>query len=82
MSRISSIKVRIDILILTLSILYLIGIAMVADGLGRQGPKAWISFTMGYLVFMEFIHLHGREKIHPVQLRIHYQKGEIDNTSE
>lgn len=65
--------------ILSLSFLYLVGVALVADGLSRRGPQGCIS---GYSVFAEVFRPQAREKTNPVQLHIAYLRGEINHTNE
>ena len=45
---------------LALSFLLLIGMALVADGLGFHIPKGYIYFAMGFSVFVEFLNLQVR----------------------
>jgi predicted tellurium resistance membrane protein TerC len=54
---------------LALSFLLLIGVSLVADGLGQHIPKGYIYFAMGYSVFVEMINLRVRAKTAPVHLR-------------
>jgi len=54
---------------LALSFLLLIGLALVADGLGQHIPKGYIYFAMGFSVFVEMINLRLRAKGEPVHLR-------------
>ena len=60
--------------ILALSFLLLIGISLVADGLGFHIPKGYIYFAMGFSVFVEIINLQVRARTKPVQLRQRYIK--------
>jgi predicted tellurium resistance membrane protein TerC len=46
--------------VLALSFLLLIGVALVADGLGFHIPKGYIYFAMGFSVFVEMINLRVR----------------------
>ena len=55
--------------VLALSFLLLIGISLVADGLGLHIPKGYIYFAMGFSVFVEMINLRVRKAAAPVQLR-------------
>jgi len=55
--------------ILALSFLLLIGVSLVADGLGLHIPKGYIYFAMGFSVFVEMINLRVRKPAAPVQLR-------------
>jgi len=55
--------------VLALSFLLLIGISLVADGLGMHIPKGYIYFAMGFSVFVEMINLRVRRGAAPVTLR-------------
>jgi predicted tellurium resistance membrane protein TerC len=58
---------------LALSFLLLIGVSLVADGLGLHIPKGYIYFAMGFSVFVEMINLRVRARaVVPVQLRDAY----------
>jgi len=46
---------------LALSFLLLIGMALVADGLGFHIPKGYIYFAMGFSVFVEMLNLRLRK---------------------
>jgi predicted tellurium resistance membrane protein TerC len=63
---------------LALSFLLLIGMALVADGLGFHIPKGYIYFAMGFSVFVEMLNIRLRKgKREPVKLRSTYaeEKG-------
>jgi predicted tellurium resistance membrane protein TerC len=62
--------------ILALSFLLLIGVALVADGLGQHIPKGYIYFAMGFSVFVEMINIRVRRKAAPVHLRRPYADGQ------
>ena len=58
--------------ILALSFLLLIGMSLVADGLGQHIPKGYIYFAMGFSVFVEMLNLRMRGKnweAKPIRLR-------------
>jgi predicted tellurium resistance membrane protein TerC len=58
--------------ILALSFLLLIGMSLVAEGLGQHIPKGYIYFAMGFSVFVEMLNLRMRGKsweAKPVRLR-------------
>jgi len=58
--------------ILALSFLLLIGMSLVAEGLGQHIPKGYIYFAMGFSVFVEMLNLRMRGKnwqARPVRLR-------------
>jgi predicted tellurium resistance membrane protein TerC len=56
---------------LALSFLLLVGMALVADGLGQHIPKGYIYFAMGFSVFVEMLNLRirGAAEGPPVTLR-------------
>jgi predicted tellurium resistance membrane protein TerC len=58
--------------VLALSFLLLIGVALIADGLGMHIPKGYIYFAMGFSVFVEMINLRVRRAARPVHLREPY----------
>ena len=57
---------------LALSFLLLIGVSLVADGMGQHIPKGYIYFSMAFSVFVEMINLRVRTKAKPVELRHPY----------
>jgi predicted tellurium resistance membrane protein TerC len=61
--------------VLALSFLLLIGISLVADGLGLHIPKGYIYFAMGFSVFVEMINLRVRGSARPVRLHERYEAG-------
>jgi predicted tellurium resistance membrane protein TerC len=55
---------------LALSFLLLIGMSLIAEGLGRHIPKGYIYFAMAFSVFVEMLNLWSRKKTsRPVKLR-------------
>lgn len=55
---------------LALSFLILIGVALVADGLGRHIPKGYIYFAMAFSVIVEMLNLKLRKPSeHPVKFK-------------
>jgi predicted tellurium resistance membrane protein TerC len=54
--------------ILALAFLLLIGISLVAEGLGQHISKGYIYFAMGFSVFVEIINIRVRKKGAPVHL--------------
>jgi predicted tellurium resistance membrane protein TerC len=54
--------------ILALSFLLLIGMTLVAEGLGQHIPKGYVYFAMAFSVFVEIVNLRVRAKSEPVQL--------------
>jgi len=57
---------------LALSFLLLIGMSLIAEGLGQHIPKGYIYFAMGFSVFVELLNLQLRERHPPVELRQPY----------
>ena len=58
---------------LALSFLLLIGMTLVADGLGHHVPKGYVYFAMGFSMFVEMLNLRlRREKAEPVHLHQTY----------
>lgn len=56
--------------VLALSFLLLIGMSLVAEGMGQHIPKGYIYFAMGFSVFVEMINLRvSRSRRKPVHLR-------------
>jgi predicted tellurium resistance membrane protein TerC len=58
--------------ILALSFLLLIGVSLMADGLGQHISKGYIYFAMAFSVFVEFLNLQVRRRMKPVELRHPY----------
>jgi predicted tellurium resistance membrane protein TerC len=58
--------------ILALSFLLLIGVSLMADGLGQHISKGYIYFAMAFSVFVEAINLRVRSRTKPVELRQPY----------
>lgn len=56
--------------VLALSFLLLIGVTLIADGMGRHIPKGYIYFAMAFSVFVEFINLRLR-KPHAAPVKLH-----------
>jgi predicted tellurium resistance membrane protein TerC len=54
--------------VLALSFLLLIGMSLVADGMGQHIPKGYIYFAMGFSMFVEMINLRAPQRGTPVQL--------------
>ncbi len=59
---------------LALAFLLLIGMALIADGLGQQIPKGYIYSSMGFSLFVEMLNLRMR-KVAPVELRERYARS-------
>jgi predicted tellurium resistance membrane protein TerC len=58
--------------VLALSFLLLIGMSLVADGLGQHISKGYIYFAMGFSVFVEMINIRVRKRVKPVKLHQPY----------
>ena len=54
--------------VLALSFLMLIGMSLVADGMGQHIPKGYVYFAMGFSIFVEVINLQVKAKSAPVRL--------------
>ncbi|HET8713320.1 MAG TPA: TerC family protein [Gemmatimonadales bacterium] len=54
---------------LALSFLLVIGVSLIADGLGQHIAKGYIYFAMGFSVFVEMLNIRVRSRSRPVELR-------------
>src|SRR5947207_3340222 len=54
---------------LALSFLLLIGVTLIADGLGQHIPKGYVYFAMGFSVVVESLNLRLARKATPVHLK-------------
>ena len=61
---------------LALSFLLLIGVSLLAEGLGQHVSKGYIYFAMGFSVFVEMLNLRLRARAQPMQLREAYLEAE------
>ena len=66
---------------LALSFLLLIGVTLIADGLGFHIPKEYIYAAMAFSVFVEALNLRARRRRTPVELRPTFVKDEADEAS-
>ena len=57
---------------LALSFLLMIGVSLIADGLGQHIAKGYIYFAMGFSVFVELLNICVRARTPPVRLREPY----------
>jgi predicted tellurium resistance membrane protein TerC len=57
---------------LALAFLILIGMSLLAEGLGQHIPKGYIYFAMAFSVFVEFLNLRMKKKRQPVKLHEPY----------
>jgi predicted tellurium resistance membrane protein TerC len=55
--------------VLALSFLLLIGMSLVAEGMGHHIPKGYVYFAMGFSIFVEMINLRANPERQPVHLR-------------
>lgn len=53
---------------LALSFLLLIGLMLVAEGVGKHIEKGYIYFAMAFSLFVETLNIRVRKKAEPVQL--------------
>jgi predicted tellurium resistance membrane protein TerC len=60
---------------LALSFLLMIGVSLIADGLGQHIAKGYIYFAMGFSVFVEMLNLRLRARTPPVRLREAYESS-------
>lgn len=58
---------------LALSFLLMIGLLLIADGLGQHIPKGYAYFAMGFSVFVEMLNLRARKKTDPVSFHQQYK---------
>jgi len=59
--------------LLALSFLLLIGVVLVADGMGQHVSKAYIYVAMAFSLFVELLNLRYRKRRQPVRLRRRYE---------
>jgi predicted tellurium resistance membrane protein TerC len=62
-----------SIKILALAFLLLIGVMLVADGMGSHMDKAYIYFAMAFSLFVEMLNMRYRKKRQPVTLRHRFE---------
>ena len=67
------ISTRPTIKMLALSFLLMIGLVLIADGLGVHVPKGYVYFAMAFSVLVEMLNLRLRRKAKPVRLRDAYR---------
>jgi predicted tellurium resistance membrane protein TerC len=67
--------------ILALSFLLLIGLSLLADGLGQHISKGYIYFAMGFSVFVEMINLRVRRGA-PVHLKHRFEESAGEPSSQ
>lgn len=63
---------------LALSFLLMIGLTLILDGFGREIPKGYVYFAMGFSIFVEMINLRVRDShVKPVNLRDPYKDPKV-----
>ena len=62
--------------ILALSFLLLIGVMLIADGMGQHIGKGYIYFAMAFSLGVEIINMRIRRKLAPVALHHRFEQGE------
>ena len=67
---------------LALSFLLLIGVNLVAEGLGQHIPKGYIYFAMAFSMFVEALNLRVRTREKPISLRETRLHKAIEKSSE
>ena len=72
------ISVRPTIKMLALSFLLMIGLVLIADGLGVHVPKGYVYFAMAFSVAVEMLNLRLRRKARPVRLHDAYRRERTD----
>jgi predicted tellurium resistance membrane protein TerC len=60
--------------ILALAFLLLIGVMLVADGMGQHVPKAYIYVAMAFSLFVELLNLRFRKRRQPVHLHGRFER--------
>jgi predicted tellurium resistance membrane protein TerC len=67
---------------LALSFLMLIGLALMADGMGFHIPKGYIYFAMAFSLGVEMLNLRvrGKRKEKPLQLRRHFSEVNVEDS--
>jgi len=64
---------------LALSFLLMIGLTLILDGFGREIPKGYVYFAMGFSIFVEIINLRVRAShVEPVNLRERYKSETVN----
>jgi predicted tellurium resistance membrane protein TerC len=68
--------------ILALSFLLLIGIVLIADGLGQHISKGYIYFAMTFSLLVELVNMRvGRSKAAPVNLHNRFEDADTAQKS-
>jgi predicted tellurium resistance membrane protein TerC len=58
---------------LALSFLILIGVMLVADGVGQHLPRGYVYFAMGFSLAVELLNLRVRRHAEPVRLHHRFE---------
>jgi hypothetical protein len=57
----------------------MIGLTLIAGGFGKEIPKGYVYFAMGFSVFVEMINLRVRDRhVKPVNLRDAYKEQKLE----
>ena len=72
------ISARPTIKVLALAFLLMIGLVLIADGLGVHVPKGYVYFAMAFSVGVEMLNLRLRRKSQRVRLHEPYQRDGTD----
>src|SRR5712691_2333720 len=75
---IAAVVLAVGVKMFALSFLLMIGVSLIADGLGQHIAKGYIYFAMGFSVFVEMLNLRMRARTPPVRLREAYE-GSFDS---
>jgi predicted tellurium resistance membrane protein TerC len=67
---------RPSVKILALAFLLLIGVVLVADGMGSHVDKGYIYFAMAFSLFVEMLNLRYRKKRQPVSLHHRFEESD------
>jgi len=67
---------RPSVKILALAFLLLIGVMLVAEGMGTHVDKGYIYFAMAFSLFIEMLNLRYRKKRQPVSLHRRFEEAD------
>jgi predicted tellurium resistance membrane protein TerC len=67
--------------ILALSFLLLIGVMLVAEGMGQHVGKGYIYFAMAFSLGVELLNMRLRKKVEPVTLHSRFESGPVGTKS-
>ncbi len=60
---------------LALAFLLMIGVMLIADGLGHHIPKGYVYFSMTFSLLVEFLNLKAKKNADPIELRQPFDPG-------